>query len=81
METETIRKIDENTIAIDTVEVNTTTYDKRKLLSEKSFLEEKLVDINEKLSRFDEVNKDEPQLEAIKLEDIIPIEKLSDKIV
>ena len=77
----TIRKIDENTIAIDTVEVNTTTYDKRKLLSEKSFLEEKLVDINEKLSRFDEVNKDEPQLEAIKLEDIIPIEKLSDKIV
>ena len=81
METETIRKIDENTIAIDTVEVNTTTYDKNFLLSEKSFLEEKLVDINEKLSRFDEVNKDEPQLEAIKLEDIIPIEKLSDKIV
>jgi len=77
----TIRKIDENTIAIDTVEVNTTTYDKNFLLSEKSFLEEKLVDINEKLSRFDEVNKDEPQLEAIKLEDIIPIEKLSDKIV
>ena len=67
----TIRKIDENTIAIDTVEVNTTTYDKNFLLSEKSFLEEKLVDINEKLSRFDEVNKDEPQLEAIKLEDVI----------
>jgi len=71
METETIRKIDENTIAIDTVEVNTTTYDKRKLLSEKSFLEEKLVDINEKLSKFEEVKKDEPQLEAIKLEDVI----------
>lgn len=71
METETIRKIDENTIAIDTVEVNTTTYDKNFLLSEKSFLEEKLVDINEKLSKFEEVKKDEPQLEAIKLEDVI----------
>ena len=71
METETIRKIDENTIAIDTVEVNTTTYDKNFLLSEKSFLEEKLVDINEKLSKFEEVEKDEPQLEAIKLEDVI----------
>ena len=67
----TIRKIDENTIAIDTVEVNTTTYDKNFLLSEKSFLEEKLVDINEKLSKFEEVEKDEPQLEAIKLEDVI----------
>ena len=71
METETIRKIDDNTMAIDTVKVNTETFNLTFLQSQKQQLETDLARVNDLLAQFEDIKQDEPQLEAIKLEDVI----------